>query len=324
MTTVSTRTKRAGIAFTAALGLAVTGFIAPGTAVAAEEVDPAIYTETTPEKNIDSWTLPTDPYMGNKAKDLEEAARNILRAKCMQENGYPEMVFEYDMTAADVPNKLANNGWILFTPEYASQYGYRYAPDPRIKANTLPGRFSQSNDKAELDMRRVLLDCGIAANATLAGRDPEEYKEDLWRNFYPISEETEWERDLKLEDYWFIGGEVLNGADEKWRACMTDAGFNSLPTTLDMVGYPYPPNIPEYKEWDRYYMANGKASPEETAYAARDAQCRIDSGWNQAQYDFQWNHRQDYVDANQESLTRLRDHFQARAKKAAEVIAANQ
>ncbi len=111
---------------------------------------PAITGEVT--KDQSKWTLPTDPYLGGvELTKLDRYANDLVMVDCMNNAGYSDYSGRLDFGAPG-PENLAGDGiTVIFTEQFASQYGYRVAPDQsdRNEGQLQPAAESQPQQSPE-------------------------------------------------------------------------------------------------------------------------------------------------------------------------------
>lgn len=237
-----------------------------------------------PKKNIDTWSMPLDPYIEVTRSPYPREAWLVTMTGCMDEAGFdaPEVPQGYAPPADPVRNSA---DYRVFNTRIAEQYGYHQGP-------YLPGyQFEDAGDEMSKRLEtwgasgmRAFEACGEKYDYLLGSPG------DTARNLSGQASHNV-EQSGRLDD-----------EKEAWVECMKPLGISSLPddpgefpTTeaQKAVGFDNPedaeiiPSVP---------------TPEEIALAVHDAGCRESSGYLQELYDLEWDEQLQLLESNKATL----------------------
>lgn len=244
-------------------------------------------TAALPEKDISSWTLPSDPY-NPPDPSLEAYAIDITAAKCAKEAGVQAPIQKFDV---DAPLPATTNAarHRLFDEKIAQEFGYQEEPDPRINWDDRKNieEVTSSWNESEIE---AYVACQDKALKELGNDGGEVYS-------YGFG--VGWESDPSVQE-----------ATKKWRECMAplgiadleaDAGPFDMPTAGLRSGWGRTDDIPPWEE--------PAPSAAEIEVAVHDAKCQESSGWVQAAYDAEWKLSEDYLNDNLVELNARKERY---------------
>ena len=268
------------------------------------------------KKDEGRWTLPTDPYLGAPASELDMLAQELLTSRCMKDKGFDDPVIT-DLSAPK-PETLAGDGISsIFNVQLAKKYGYRFAPDPRNTAEEAiheagEGGLYANKSKDFLDARDKCLDktrerLADPNEPTEEPKELDEIEPDLDSVGSPLNR-------LHV-DYASVPALVDSG--KQWRECMRPLGIAGLPD------YPWQTDtmLPQalLDRWPQW-TPTGKPSSEEIELATHDAKCREQSGWIHNLYEAEWDLRKKFVEAHKADLDADLKKDEEKGKRALQVI----
>ncbi|RRD51763.1 hypothetical protein EII12_07295 [Buchananella hordeovulneris] len=260
---------------------------------------PPIDTHVT--KDLDRWTLPTDPYDTARLTELSVYLGHLEEEKCMTDAGFPEFKWGSDAFAPAPDGYRPDMLTPLFNQDSAAKYGYRTPPDPRFPLSEdralaiMEGRDPYEHESPEFKAAHQT--CGTLGLQRFLGGSPDDQPpaddapEPEMAEGPTMGPPTELEVDVAQGE--------LPAAAERWRECMAPLAIPDLPTEPWME---IPADMPKSlrDRWDMRHTFT--ASEDELRVATHDANCRVSSGWQQAYYDAEWDLHQRYLDKYRPAL----------------------
>lgn len=262
------------------------------------------------EKDITTWSLPTDVLLANKLGLLEGEVESILTKKCMDDAGQPAYRISTD---ADAPNPETSPGGIhrIFSVELAKKYGYREAPDPTYLIYDLaisdPGYESQPpafHDAWHGCIRKAEEAIRVAEGKDTPSVMPEE---ESAKDLSPLEELHSAFNRMTVDETL----EPLRSSAQQWRDCMAPLGIVDLPSSPwnRFITHSMPPSLVEKWQWTSW----GEPSAEEVRIAVHDAQCREKSGWQENLYNAQWQNAVELLSGKENLVAAERDNQRQKA-----------
>lgn len=256
-----------------------------------------------PDKNIDQWVLPLDPYMSIQGNPIGDA-EGILVRKCMDKAGY-SWPFVSGLAEAPRGESWSADGHKLFTPELALKYGYgnsnEYNHTPAQK-DAWDDFVSIANGLSE-DGAASLEACYVETRKAIG----------------TVDDPTRFAQSLQGHHVRSQYRQRVKEAEHRWRSCMRPAGVADLPDSpRDMTPSRFLPrsSIPEVD-------APVVLTDREREVAVRDAECQESSGWLRAEYDAVWDEQARQIREHADELERNRRAYESQRRRAQEIIAAN-
>lgn len=249
-----------------------------------------------PDKNIDQWVMPLDPFAFGDST-LTDFAQALLVKPCMEAGGFAYDVPWVDINAAP-PATRSVTMRRLFNGSIASEWGYHEAPSNQPNA-AQSGELNSTELTSDAQAR--LMSCLGEARKTVTAPDgvdqlPTSLSSAAW--------------DATMAD------SAVLGAAERWRACMAPQGISDLPALpLDMPS----PSLAE-KFGLGGADVSSSASAEEIAVATADAACQESSGFHKTLYDTEWDKEVAALRDNADALVRAKKSNDERRAAALQVI----
>ena len=238
-----------------------------------------------PAKEISKWVLPTDKYVRPDIDliNFQSETTELLTAKCMRENGFPEYKSFFDLAAPypeTRPNGVASP---IFTDEIAGKYGYRNAPDPQMSELDVEERAYDPDDQAFSSQWNSCNDAALELMPIPP--NPAEENGGQAASESVGSQLGRLHADRESSD--------LQEAAGKWRSCMQPLGIVDLPSS------PWQPrslnDMPQslVEKWQ--WSPGGVPTSDEVLVAVQDSKCRQSSGWTETLYDAEWEVAHEFV-----------------------------
>lgn len=256
-----------------------------------------------PDKDIDSWTLPLDPFLlSDEQMKKADYASAIKTTECTAQQGIDRPVPYVDFDAA-YGKKSAVRTW--FDKKIAQKRGYHAAsdlPNPELKPweeyIRAPG--NQKTDKIEQACSKEL---------------GEENK--LPRYSSRVMNFTS-----RLAGAAYSGASSdpdVTAAVSEWEKCMAPKGIADLPD--NPLNMPSPSLVKKFNLQPGKDVARAAPTAQEIDMATFDAECRESSGYHQEFYDELWTREVSLRKDNEAALAEIKDQIDKTDQKISDVIA---
>lgn len=251
-----------------------------------------------PHTDLEHWVLPLDRFIDTSA-EATNYAEILLMGPCMRKAGFAWNVpwtdpyFGSTATSSDA-------GLRIFSLEVAETYGYRTAP----RLNTGAAAWTEW-------AYRDMSDAEVEANHRCT--------EEVRQSELPLLPGSSQLGNSLASAAWEAtsADQAVVDAADSWRACLKPAGIPDLPAT--------PREMPS--NWLRDHLsltdAHSPPSVEEIRFATADAECREDSGYEEAFYNVLWDKEAVLVQDNADALMRIEAMVKKHRAKVDEIISEN-
>ncbi|WP_336250443.1 hypothetical protein [Stomatohabitans albus] len=253
-------------------------------------------------KDINRWTLPTDPYVGIPLSTILQAQSAVVQ-RCLQQKGNTVTFPPLPSDANTEPRSVADDR-LLFNESIAQRQGYGFGIDaPPVGASTM---FEYMNLMAEYgdgsNMEEIM-----ACQQTFWNKAPfaQRYVIPLDPGDVPFEQVIIDNPFIAQRHFEEITTPAIDTARDAWRACMQPRGIPDLPDYPELMP---PPSVRQ--SWLGRDVDRSEEPPyqaEEIDLAVFDARCRDSSGYHRARYDTAWGLLQAHVTNHQPEMDR---HYQ--------------
>jgi hypothetical protein len=249
-----------------------------------------------PAKNIEQWSMPLDQYQQSD-RAAAEYAELLLDRPCMVSAGYSWNVpYENTSTRNPTTNMIDVR---LMTSTIVSKWGYHSAI-AHLPNEAQWAQFNEMTDHLDPAEFARLRGCQSKARKVIPLVDDQSnYAAALVNGSIDTASRTS----------------KVMAATAAWRKCMVSAGIPDLPSS--------PQGMPTDSEVQKFALADpsSKPGPNEIAAAEKDVACRTSSGYQEAEYNAEWNAQVVVLNRYRDQLDRNKRILDAAAKKVANEIA---
>lgn len=274
-------------------------------ATACAPSDASTHSASLPEKDIETWALPLDPFLlSDKQMKETNYASALLVESCLVDRGVNRPVPYVDFDAAYEGADVVRS---QLTRHHASSLGY-HSPKDRVPEGVDAWETYRTEPWSDLE-NQTYNDCYEAL-----GDDAPQYGNKVL-NFTSGFASAAYAG--------AVADPEVAAAAAEWRECMEPQGIEDLPD--DPSGMPtesmrqeYFPAAADGRDGDPAAM--NVITPDEIRAALADLDCRESSGYQQTFYDALWDREASTLQDNAEALEQVRAQIEAVDEQIDEVV----